>query len=47
MKNEIPDARLEEIQNATKADDDLQVWLKVICERWPDEKSKLPEEIRP
>ena len=47
MKDEIPDARLEEIREATKTDDDLQMLLKIIREGWPNEKSELPEEIRP
>ncbi|XP_014675268.1 PREDICTED: uncharacterized protein K02A2.6-like [Priapulus caudatus] len=38
----IPDARLEEIREATNSDDSLQVIIELIREGWPTEKTNIP-----
>lgn len=43
---DMPDPRIEEVQQAMKEDNDLQILLKTIKEGWPDKKEDVPLEIR-
>ena len=42
----MPDPRIEEVKQAMKSDDNLQLLLKTIKEGWPENKEKVPPEIR-
>ena len=47
MLEDLPDARCEEIRQATVNDPLLQRLINIIKDGWPDNKYDLPEEIRP
>ena len=43
----ISTKRLKQIQEATSADHSLQVMMALILTGWPDDKSKVPSEVKP
>ena len=47
MLEDLPDARCEEIRQATVNDPLLQRLINIIKDGWPDNKYDLPEELRP
>ena len=45
--NDVPDARLREIKDATSRDNDLNVVLELTINGWPDSKKQVPDEAKP
>lgn len=45
--NDVPDARLREIRDATSRDNDLNVVLELTINGWPDSKKEVPDEAKP